>query len=260
MKGIPSPPFDRQFPLRHTAVYGTSAKSKRMIFFDVDDTLINQRKAERQAVAAPGALRRLAGTIAKRKRFVLRVARASRQAQCGFFLPAKFRCRNSGDGACASFSRGVKKCCRAAKRISSLPVTSTTIGRTGAYSTTFCHSSTGWAVMAAASLPNGSTAQQKLKLQQTGIAHHFDVVVVAEEIGVAKPERDIFIAACEEARCPAASCVYVGHSLERDALASAAAGLRPFLLDRECAQADARVETIGSLYELRCRLASGIAE
>jgi hypothetical protein len=176
------------------------------------------------------------------------------------FLPAKFRCRNSGDGACASFSRGVKKRCRAAKRISSLPVTSTTIGRTGAYSTTFCHSSTGWAVMAAASLPNGSTAQQKLKLKQTGIAHHFDVVVVAEEIGVAKPERDIFIAACEEARCPAASCVYVGHSLERDALASAAAGLRPFLLDRECAQADARVETIGSLYELRCRLASGIAE
>jgi hypothetical protein len=50
MKGIPSPPFDRQFPLRHTAVYGTSTKSKRMIFFDVDDTLINQRKAERQAV------------------------------------------------------------------------------------------------------------------------------------------------------------------------------------------------------------------
>src|ERR1051325_9518668 len=50
MKGTPSPPFGRQFPFRHTPVYGRSAKSKPMIFFDVDDTLINQRKAERQAV------------------------------------------------------------------------------------------------------------------------------------------------------------------------------------------------------------------
>lgn len=260
MKGTPSPPFDRQFPFRHAAVYGRSAKSKPMIFFDVDDTLINQRKAERRAVRQLLALygdwlepspsvndlccewRELrdkhnaaffAGEISLQEQRRRRVRELFARRQ-------KMLSRCEADLFFACYEYYYRKNWSLFDDV--LP---------------FFRWVSGYGC---GIITNGSTAQQKLKLQQTGIAQHFDVVVVAEDIGVGKPERDIFIAACEQARCPAASCVYVGDNLERDALASAAAGLRPFWLDRQCAQADARVETIGSLYELRCRLTSGIVE
>jgi putative hydrolase of the HAD superfamily len=260
MKGTPAPRFDRQFLFRQTAVYGRSAKTKPMIFFDVDDTLINQRKAERQALGQLLALygdwlqpspslsdlccewRELrdkhnvaffAGEISlheQRRRRVreLFARRQKRIARCEadlFFACYEYYYRKNWSlfDDVLPFFRSVRG-------------------------------------FGCGIITNGSTAQQRLKLQRTGIVHHFDVVVVAEEIGVAKPERDIFLAACEQARCPAASCFYVGDSLERDALASAAAGLRPFWLDRECARTDTRVDTIGSLYELRCRLESEIAK
>ena len=104
-------------------------------------------------------------------------------------------------------------------------------------------------------ISNGSRAQQRLKLLRAGIARYFDVVVVAEEVGAAKPDREIFLAACEQARCPVERCVYVGDSLDRDALASRAAGMRSFWLDRAGMQKDAPVQTIASLTELGARLA-----
>ncbi len=103
-------------------------------------------------------------------------------------------------------------------------------------------------------ISNGSTTQQKLKLEQTGIDRYFDVIVVSEEIGAAKPDRNIFIAACERARYPAQCCFYVGDRLDEDALASGAAGMQSFWLNRRQAPTDDGVEVIGSLHELRAHL------
>lgn len=260
MKGTPSPRFDRQFPFRQTAVYGRSAKSKPMLFFDVDDTLVNQRKAERQAV---GQLLALYGDW-------LQPSPSLNDLCCEW---RELRDKHN----IAFFAGEISLQEQRRRRVRELFARrQKTLSRSEADLFFACYEyyyRENWSLFddvlpffrsvrgyGCGIITNGSTAQQKLKLQRTGIAHHFDVVVVAEEIGVAKPARDIFLAACEQARCPAASCVYVGDSLERDALASAAAGLRPFWLDRECGQMDARVETIGSLYELHCRLESRIAE
>jgi putative hydrolase of the HAD superfamily/5'-nucleotidase len=41
-------------------------------------------------------------------------------------------------------------------------------------------------------ITNGFTELQRARLDRTGLRHHFDVLVISEEIGVAKPHRDIF--------------------------------------------------------------------
>ena len=108
-------------------------------------------------------------------------------------------------------------------------------------------------------ISNGSRAQQKLKLRQTGIEHYFEIIVVAEDAGAAKLQHEIFLSACHQARSPADRCVYVGDRLDHDALPSQAIGMRSFWLDRRNRQESAPVEVIGSLAELSSKLQSRIA-
>lgn len=41
-------------------------------------------------------------------------------------------------------------------------------------------------------ITNGFVALQDIRLQRTGLKEHFDILVISEQIGVAKPHRDIF--------------------------------------------------------------------
>jgi putative hydrolase of the HAD superfamily len=104
-------------------------------------------------------------------------------------------------------------------------------------------------------ISNGSSPQQHGKLRRTGIAAYFDPVLVSEDVGAAKPRREIFLAACQRAGVTAERCIYVGDRLDHDALPSRAAGMRPFWLCRRAQQAPAGIETIASLSELAPRLA-----
>jgi putative hydrolase of the HAD superfamily len=99
-------------------------------------------------------------------------------------------------------------------------------------------------------ISNGSTEQQKRKLAQTGIASYFAVTVVSEEVGAAKPDPDIFHAACRMAGCPAQEALYVGDRLEVDALASQAAGMQGVWLNRRGPRRRAQVRVVRSLTEL----------
>jgi putative hydrolase of the HAD superfamily len=81
-------------------------------------------------------------------------------------------------------------------------------------------------------ISNGNTEQQQKKLSQTGILERFDVVIVSEEIGVAKPKPDIFLSACLRSGVKARQCSYVGDSLQDDALAAEAVGMRGIWLNR----------------------------
>jgi putative hydrolase of the HAD superfamily len=82
-------------------------------------------------------------------------------------------------------------------------------------------------------ISNGNTEQQTKKLCQTGIATRFDIVVVSEEIGVSKPKPDIFLSACRRARVKVRQCSYIGDSLQNDALAAEAVGMKGIWLNRE---------------------------
>jgi putative hydrolase of the HAD superfamily len=99
-------------------------------------------------------------------------------------------------------------------------------------------------------ISNGSAEQQKRKLRQTGIERFFTVVVISEEIGAAKPHPEIFTAACRQAGCSPEESVYVGDRLDLDVRASRRAGMKAFWLNRRRDPEQADVEAIGSLTEI----------
>ncbi len=104
-------------------------------------------------------------------------------------------------------------------------------------------------------ISNGSSRQQQSKLRRTGIEGRFHPVVVSEEVGAAKPAREIFHAACVRAGVPVERCVYIGDRLDHDALPSRAAGMQSFWLRRNASAAPAGIDTIVSLTDLAPRLA-----
>ncbi len=109
-------------------------------------------------------------------------------------------------------------------------------------------------------ITNGDRGQQLKKLEATSIVEKFAVVVTSEDAGVAKPDPDIFGAACDQAGVPPTACTYIGDRLETDARAAARAGLRGIWLDRTASASDATgIDVIGSLSELHRRLATASA-
>ena len=106
-------------------------------------------------------------------------------------------------------------------------------------------------------ISNAGAAQQRLKLERTGILDRFDAMAISGEVGVSKPEPRIFHVACERGGVQPRECVYVGDRLGTDALGARDAGLRGVWLDRKGAsRGDEGVDVIASLGELAGLLAS----
>lgn len=86
--------------------------------------------------------------------------------------------------------------------------------------------------MKIAAVTNASGAHQRIKLAELGLADFFDAVVIAGEIGVAKPDPVIFHTACAELGCSPDETVHVGDRLDADAIGAARAGLHGVWLER----------------------------
>ncbi len=75
-------------------------------------------------------------------------------------------------------------------------------------------------------ITNGFTELQQARLERTGLAHHFDVLVISEQVGIAKPHRDIFDHALTLMGDPARDRVLmVGDNPDSDILGGINAGL-----------------------------------
>lgn len=73
---------------------------------------------------------------------------------------------------------------------------------------------------------NGFTALQEIRLQRTGLRDYFDLLVISEQVGVAKPDARIFEYAFEQMGHPPRSRVLmVGDTPESDILGGINAGL-----------------------------------
>jgi putative hydrolase of the HAD superfamily len=83
-----------------------------------------------------------------------------------------------------------------------------------------------------AAVTNASGPHQRAKLTDLGIARFFDTVVIAGELGAAKPDPVIFHAACAQLEVPSTQTVHVGDRLDVDALGARAAGLHGIWLHR----------------------------
>ncbi len=100
-------------------------------------------------------------------------------------------------------------------------------------------------------ISNGSSARQRQKLSEVGVLDRFTAVVISEDIGAAKPDPEIFQAACRSMGASPSACLHVGDRLEVDALGACDAGLRGVWLDRRGkGDAPSSVTTIARLSEL----------
>ncbi|MFC3110276.1 HAD family hydrolase [Undibacterium arcticum] len=69
-------------------------------------------------------------------------------------------------------------------------------------------------------------------LATIGLAHHFQVSIAAHQFGCAKPDREIFHAACDLLHVAPVEAVYVGDDPTRDIAGAQGAGLRAVWLNR----------------------------
>ncbi|MEP6853805.1 MAG: HAD family hydrolase [bacterium] len=101
-------------------------------------------------------------------------------------------------------------------------------------------------------ITNNESDHQRRKLATVGLADAFDVVVISGEVGVAKPNPEVFRLACRRAGVEPSEAVHVGDLLEIDAAAAVGAGLRGVWLDRHGIDASlpegvTRLETLADL-------------
>ncbi|MGH3756228.1 HAD family hydrolase [Actinophytocola sp.] len=106
-----------------------------------------------------------------------------------------------------------------------------------------------------AAVTNASGSHQRGKLERLGIDRFFDTVVIAGELGVAKPDPVIFHTACARLGVPVEAALHVGDLLEADAIGARDAGLHGVWLDRSLTgrhglRAYAGVHVIESLADL----------
>ncbi|MFB4318365.1 HAD family hydrolase [Actinomadura sp. 21ATH] len=98
---------------------------------------------------------------------------------------------------------------------------------------------------------------QRTKLAAVGLDGRFPIVVASEDVGVAKPDPEIFRVACRLLDVEPSRTAYVGDRLTTDALGARAAGLRGVWLDRSggAAPDDPGVVRITTLADLAAVLA-----
>ena len=101
-------------------------------------------------------------------------------------------------------------------------------------------------------ITNNESVHQRAKIAKVGLEGVFDVVVISGEIGVAKPDAEIFTHACALLDLAPAEAMHVGDNRYADAEGAVAAGLRGVWLDRnrEYAGEPVDYDVITSLDEL----------
>lgn len=101
-------------------------------------------------------------------------------------------------------------------------------------------------------ISNGETEQQIKKLACVGIQDYFEVIVTSNDVGVSKPDSKIFVEAANKAEMPISGCFYIGDDLKKDAIAANEAGMTTFWLNRNkniatCPEAIMVIESLSDL-------------
>jgi putative hydrolase of the HAD superfamily len=103
-----------------------------------------------------------------------------------------------------------------------------------------------------AAVTNASGRHQRAKLAGLGIARFFDTLVIAGEVGAAKPDPVIFHTACTRMGVPPSETMHIGDLLDTDAMGARDAGLHAVWLSRAGAVSthELGIQTIEGLSDL----------
>ncbi len=80
-------------------------------------------------------------------------------------------------------------------------------------------------------ITNGITIKQWEKLVRMGIHHFFDIVITSEEVGVEKPDPEIYHEALRRMRCEASKSIMIGNKLDVDCVGAVNAGMNAILVN-----------------------------
>jgi len=82
-------------------------------------------------------------------------------------------------------------------------------------------------------ITNGQTSQQLKKLESTSINKYFSLVITSHDAGVSKPDYKLFMYAAQKAKVPIKDCHYIGDDLENDAVAAYKSGMHGYWINRQ---------------------------
>lgn len=98
---------------------------------------------------------------------------------------------------------------------------------------------------------NGVSGLQRKKLNGSGLLHWFDVVAVSGELGIGKPDKEIFDWVTSQLGVARSRCAMVGDNPERDIQGGINAGMSTAWVDRglreRSVKADVEVHSLGEL-------------
>jgi putative hydrolase of the HAD superfamily len=100
-------------------------------------------------------------------------------------------------------------------------------------------------------ISNGQAYQQRRKLIHMGLLDRFSTVIISEELGISKPDPRIFLEACRGSKVSPSECWHIGDNLIADAQGSLSAGMRGIWLNRSGLNSQEKIPTIRSLSELK---------
>jgi len=105
-------------------------------------------------------------------------------------------------------------------------------------------------------LTNGAADLQREKIRGSKLAPFFEVIVISGEVGVRKPEPEIFAMVLDRLEVTAGRAIMVGNSLSSDVAGAQRAGLKGIWLNRsgkECedgVEPDAEITSLSELKEI----------
>lgn len=82
-------------------------------------------------------------------------------------------------------------------------------------------------------ISNGNYERQVKKLERIGVLSYFSTIITSSLVGVAKPDPSIFREACRKFNKLPNKCFYIGDQYETDAMASTQAGMKGIWLNRK---------------------------
>jgi len=81
-------------------------------------------------------------------------------------------------------------------------------------------------------ITNGLTYMQKEKIKALKIKEYFKEILISEDIGIKKPDKEIFLLCCERLNIIPSEAVYIGDNIEIDIMGAKNAGLNGIWLNK----------------------------
>lgn len=82
-------------------------------------------------------------------------------------------------------------------------------------------------------ISNGDSLQQREKIKKIGIEKYFEQIIISSEIGIAKPEKKIFQHTCQKLKLQPQECIMVGDKFEVDIKGAINAGMKAVWINRK---------------------------